>query len=506
MLSKKVKVTRKIIIDDYNRFVSVAERLTHDKNYNEALVFIESCARIAYNYNIIYFDKKLEKCLKSISESVLPNQEFDGVPERYVFYDYFGNTKVLTQQYLRALMAWGVEFMYIHEGSEPFSEVLKSEIADYGLAKIVQLKAANSIEKMNEAKTYITNYKPSKAFIHTAPWDVMGICLWNSITQVDRYMINLTDHAFWLGKNAFDYVLEFRSYGYNLSYQAREITKAKLLLQPYYPIQNDMPFEGFPINIEGKVVGFSGSSFYKIYGRNGKFLKLIKRMLDENSDFVFFLAGWGIDEPIREFIKLNNFEDRFIILGERKDIDQVFKHIDLFINTYPFIGGLMTQLAVVNKKAIISYTSDDLTFNFVEDFLPIDKQVAGSIKDEEVFIKEAGLLIRNVNYRSQNVNSYSKSVPSVDEFNNLLFTNCHSHPSYNSIQSIEINYDAIADLYLEVDNDYLHLYQKLKLVNLGYLYFKYLPLSAFKCATLILLTDFKTVRKNVKSYLRARIG
>ncbi|RZL44471.1 MAG: hypothetical protein EOP00_19845 [Pedobacter sp.] len=492
------EVSRDIIINDYEKFVRVAEKLVAKNHLQSACVVIDTCVRIAYNFNFIYADDRLEALMSKITTAKLRTTSWTPKENKYVFYDYFGNTKVLTQQYLRALMSWGVEFMYLLEEANPEKNaVILQEIHNYDKATVAILKKGSRFEKMEEMHTIITKYQPKKAFLHMAPWDLVGVCVWNELNQVDRYLINLTDHAFWLGKGCADYILEFRKYGFNLSLKNRGIAIDKLLYQPYYPIATEHEFQGFPIDVTGKIVAFSGASFYKIYGRSGKFLYLIKKILDQNKNLIFFLAGWGIDDPIKKFIHENNFNDRFFLLGERKDISQVFQHIDIFINTYPFIGGLMTQLAVLNKKPIVSYTSSDLNFNYIEDFLDVDSTMISSFKTEEGFVEEVTKLVNDKAYRERNVTQYKDSIPSEDQFNDKLWANCNDSNSNNLglKSSIEINNDAIFDLYLEVENNYLRLYEKLKLINLGPLYFRYFPFDALKCSLLILFFDFKVIKK-----------
>jgi len=491
------KICSSIILKDYNNFVKRAKYLTDNNRFEDALKFVDAAVRIAYNFNFVYSDNDLEELLGRISEKTLGISDVIPVKDRIVFYDYFGNTKVLTQQYLRAMISWGVEILYIFENSSEAkfnSEIIK-ELNEYPKATVVILEGSNHFIKMKQAKAAILLFAPSKAFLHIAPWDTIAVCVWNTFPGVDRYFINLTDHAFWLGKSCSDHILEFRNYGYNLSFQARGIEKDKLLLQPYYPIQNESKFEGFPLDLTGKIIGFSGSSFYKIYGRNGKFLQMIKRVIDENENFVFLLAGWGIDLPLRKFIRDNNLESRFVLIGERKDISQVFAHIDIFINTYPFIGGLMTQLAVVNKKPIISYTTEDLAFNYIEEFLTVDSDKAGSIKDENVFYSKIKKLIESDCERKENIESYTNSIPTPEKFNDLLWRNCHDEAPISSIDEIVIDFEAVQTLYLEVENNFLRLYHKLKMVSLGRLYFVHFPLSAIKCTLNIICNDSKTIKK-----------
>lgn len=56
----------------------------------------------------------------------------------------------------------------------------------------------------------------------------------------------MTDHAFWLGRFAFDYCIEFRVYGYNISIQKRKIEKEKILMLPYYPVIRKEKYQGLP--------------------------------------------------------------------------------------------------------------------------------------------------------------------------------------------------------------------------------------------------------------------
>lgn len=76
------------------------------------------------------------------------------------------------------------------------------------------------------------------------------------------------DHAFWLGRNAFDYCLEFRDFGANLSRQYRHIPIQKLLKQPYYPLADPtIPYGGPPFERADGDVIFSGGTLYKTLDR-----------------------------------------------------------------------------------------------------------------------------------------------------------------------------------------------------------------------------------------------
>lgn len=63
---------------------------------------------------------------------------------------------------------------------------------------------------------------------------------------VKRYLINPTDHAFWLGKSCLDFSIEFRDYGCNVSNKFRSIENNQIIKQIYYPILISSDFKGLP--------------------------------------------------------------------------------------------------------------------------------------------------------------------------------------------------------------------------------------------------------------------
>jgi hypothetical protein len=498
-------ITKGTLSEEYNIFKKEAFRSSEAGNFKSSLLYIDLCARIAYTFNFIYIDDELENLLAHISSQLLAQPKFK--PEkRFVFYDFFGyDNQGLTQQYIRAMMSWGVEFLYILEAGDNLiaSNDILTELASYSKAKVVILNG-NRLDKITQAYNAIVQYKPNKAFLHFAPWDVIGVCVWTQFKNVQRFFINLTDHAFWLGKNCSDYIIEFRTYGHNLSVKARGISANVLFIQPYYPVQSESRFLGFNIDVSNKVIGFSGSAFHKIYGRGGRFLELIKKALNDNTNFIFLMAGEGYSSPILDFIKANHFEHRFILLGHRRDIDQVIKNIDIFINTYPISGGLMTQLAVLNNKALISYSSPDLSVNFVEDFLNVDREKVFSIKNEESFSDEINKLISDKKFRKENADLYRNSIPTVDEFNSGLekIVLNPEKQDYSKVHDIPIDLEADQSVYFEIENNFYKQYDYLKLKYLGVKYFKLSPVAALKSVISSSFYNFELYKKILISIFR----
>ena len=313
-----------------------------------------------YNANLIYADDEIEENLKVIAENVFPaplriqqNNE-----KRLVFYDYFMlDNRGLTEQYLDALFDSEYEILFV---GCPNGEQSK-EIIDKLEVHKVQFVFIDEKQELSNAKIIfdsIINFNPAIILAHTSPWDVAGLMAISRFEKCSkRYLVNITDHAFWLGTKVFDYFIEFRDYGYNISKNYRRIDAKNLLKLPYYPnINKNIPFAGFDFDARGKKIVLSGGSIYKIQG-SPVFFDLVKYILSTYEDTIFLFLGNGDASYLQKFIDDNNFQNRFYYRKERKDIWEVFKHCDMFLNTYPITGGLMTQYACM--AGVVPVTLND---------------------------------------------------------------------------------------------------------------------------------------------------
>ena len=73
-------------------------------------------------------------------------------------------------------------------------------------------------------------------------------------------------------------------------------------------------------------------------------------------------------------------------------------------------------------------------------------------------------------------------MPTPSEFSAELKEKVTLNSQYAGCKDISIDYDKIKDIYLDVENRYLHDYWKIKLKHLGFGYFKYSFLEAVKCS------------------------
>jgi hypothetical protein len=463
---------KKDIIGIYNKLKRCAFRAYDNGSYDKCLKYINISAYTAYKFSWFYKDDDFENLLKKISKSLLkPNDSYLAEKNRYIFYDSFSyDNRGLTQQYVRALMNLGVHFLYITESSNKssYSQNIFSEITEYDKGEIFEVpKDVKQTEKTEIIYKQIVAYKPSKLLMHLAPNAVSPLVAFYSLPKgIIKYQINLTDHAFWLGTKCLDYSLEFRPYGCAISRNQRNIAKERILLLPFYPIVSKTEFQGFPKECEGKVIVFSGGAYLKILGENNFFLNLVKQLLQANTQAIFLFAGYGDSLQIEKFISDNGLEMRFILLGHRTDINEVFKHCDIYLSTYPLGGGLMAQFAAINSKPIISYSTIDKVSSWPEETVCQFKKIKITSTNLNDFFLEAHKLISDSDYRILSGELLNECIVSIDKFNVTFQQTIKNNTNQIPFDVVEINTDLIYQHSIDIEsrnNEFkIYLFKKLK--------------------------------------------
>ena len=475
-----IDLSHKDILNYFAKIKKFALQSYMKGEYEKSLSLIELAASVAYYLNFIYTDRDIEGLLTNISSKMIKQEDkIVTTNQRFVFYDAFEHGgRVLTLQYIRALISNGCEFLFIFENYVPSrGKSILDELNAYDQCEVFMVdQKLSKTEQINTISQKIVEYQPQKALLQLLPWSVVAVCVFNALSNVKRYQINLTDHAFWLGVNCIDYNIEFRQHGATISLEKRGITKEKLLLLTYYPIFNENePFKGFPEICNDKVIIFSGGSFFKIYGEKKKYFQIVKTLLDRHPNIIILFSGDGDDQPILKFIKKNNFQNRFILLGFRLDINAVFANCDIYLATYPFGGGLMTMYAATHAKPVLAYGDNSISEIVAESVLEgVRRKISFSSFEE--FYEEADQLINNKEYRLKVGRSLKKDFYlDIHKFNadfKSVIINQDRVPNFDySLKNSD--YDKIADIYLEVENKFLHVVQ-------------YLILQKFKLKTFIL--------------------
>lgn len=454
-------LTTNLVMSIYNKAVNLAQIYFRKTKYMTSLSEIEFAAKWMYHFNQIYSDNRLEHLLNQISDQCITHLSVNSPTiDNVVFIDNFGyDNRGLTQQYLRGLMAANKRIIYILHNSNPNqkSDIIY-ELKEYNYAeiKIIKTTLKSYISDANKIVRYIMEANPKNILFHIAPWDVVTCMSLAQIKGVQRFNINLTDHAFWLGTSVLDINLEFRGYGKQVSLQKRGLPESKLIFLPYYPIVPiKTKFQGLPALPEDAIVILCGGSEYKMLGKNDIFFKLMDEILNLSSKAYIIVAGINKGSVFDKKRKQLKNMDRIILIGNRKDINEVFAHSDIFLSSYPFIGGLMTQYAAINSLPILAYaekgetnTCDEVVNHF---FQAIENRT--SVDD---FLKYAYKLISDVSFRKMEGELSKKAMVNVKQFNSLLNEILTYRNNRIHLPIKQPDYGSINSYYLKLENNYLH--------------------------------------------------
>lgn len=458
-------LSEEIINKTLRKYSKKAHNAFIHKRYDACLRYLKAASHTRYHFYLGFQDQEYEEILFSLSRFIHQvKRSTICESNECVFFDSFSTDGGgLVQQYLAALISGGYNIHYITErnGFISSNSAIKTQLVEGGVQDIIEIPS--KLAGMARAQfiyDVIIGTSASKLFMHTNPSAVCPVVAFLALpSNIIRYKINLTDHAFWVGTSCVDYSFEFRPRGCVLSEYARGISHERICLLPFYPKLNHAPFAGFPKEVEGKTLIFSGGFYYKVYDDNNTFFKLARGILERSHDTIILFAGEGDSVKLKE--KLHDFgiEDRFLLLGHRKDIEEVFKHIDIYLNTFPFGGGLMCQLAALFSKPILAYTEPGRTC--VEESVCQIHSMNISYSSLESVIEESIRLVQDFEYRCNKGEQIHSCVVNPEIFNELfiktLNTSTNQFP-YEEKEEWKENPMRIGDK-IQYDNNVKH-YQK----------------------------------------------
>ena len=233
-----------------------------------------------------------------------------------------------------------------------------------------------------------------------------------------RYYIVLGDHCYWSCPDSFDIGLEFRNWGASISHFCRRVPKEKLIIQPYYPFfDHNVAFQGYPFErTAGDFVVFSGGALYKTLDEEMTYYKVISWMLRSFPHVKFWYAGSGNDSGLRALAE--EFPGRVFHTDERKDLFQILEHIDMYLNTYPAFGALMTQYSVCAGRP--PFTLDSNLVGGLSGLLLHNTETAltfGTIDEWKNAIQK---YVTDENYRAELACKIQNAVITPEHFRNNL--------------------------------------------------------------------------------------
>lgn len=417
-----MKRTEQEIINNFNILKRYANKAIISQNYEEGFHIINKAACWMHRFNAIYTDVDLESVIFSSSRKLYPITKIVSQPENrsITFIDGFCyDNRCLTQQYLSAIARSGVKLQYISLSTNTIGADIECMLNSMG-AEIVRIpnRKYSVVSDGSLIIRAIADFKPSKLLFHIWPWDVAPIIAGHAIYGIPKYNVNLTDHAFWLGKSLFDYNLEFRHFGELISLQKRGFKADQIIRMPYYPIlPKSNKFLGFKDVPQDAVKIFCGGNEYKFIGDDDAFFKIMEILLDISPKIHILVAGINYNSIFFSKVKKMRNCERVHNVGFRKDINEAFRHSDIYLDSYPFSGGLMSQYAGVNSLPIISLTNP-MTGNAINDVICQKFKATKACNSLEELEEYAKLLIEDEEFRRSEGKKCNSAMISEDEFNN----------------------------------------------------------------------------------------
>lgn len=444
----------------YNWLKKQAVKCCEKGQVEESIIRVEQLCAVGNQLTWIYDDKDLSDLMDALSVRMLgKSREMEKAEKKnVVFFDQFGKSFILALQYLYALAEAGYYIRYIlsdYVKADP-SVFIFEELKHYPNIEIFVIPLEWSYKQRAEEILRLTlDFMPEKLFLHVKAFSAFNIVIPALPKECIKYYIDLQDHAMWIRNNQIDYVIPYRKFGATIDIEKRNFRKDQVLLIPYYPIVRNIPFRGFPDGLDDKVIIFTGGEFYKTISDDNAYWRLVAKVLEENPNAVVLYAIKGNSfEKLRDkYMKIpESVADRLIPLGFRNDINEVFKHCDIYLGTSPMSGGLMSQYAAFNSKPILQYYPKSLSSNNeTEQVLNFNGSIEISFTDERMFLKEAKHLIEDVSYRKSKGEAINRCLITKEQFDKLLCKTIETNVSQVLFKLQSINYNALTDWWFSLE-------------------------------------------------------
>ena len=445
-------------IQNYLRqYLKIAVYELKKDNIEKALDSLYHLCALQHLFNYKLQEIEVETLLENIANKKFENLNYK-TEKTLVFYDSVALTdSALSMQYLKAIDKLRYRIIYIinsPNASEKARGLIEYAAKQKFIVEIIE-KESHSEESINRIITLLSLYKPEIAFLHMANDDVYGNVAFYTAVKTKKYYINHGDEQFWVGTGIADYVLEFRGMGLDATVRHRGISEERCLVNPYFPILKSTAFQGFEFAIPNdSFVIFSGGRFVKVYSESGKFLDVIRIILEKYPNTFFIFAGSGDKTPMLDYIEKYGLSDRWKVIGYRSDLLEMMKNVDLYLGTYPQSGALMAQYAAAAGTPIVEMDTNN--GGVTEDMLPKLKGWTVTMNNWEEYFKRVDKLITDRDFRENFSEVLKSSLVTEKEFQeNLMEILTIQKNSVNYVRR-ETNIELRSQRLLEAENRYLH--------------------------------------------------
>lgn len=445
-------------IDQYReKYLKIADKNLRHGEIESALDALYHLCAMEHLFNFSLNDGRAEKLIQKISDEYFPADDFDST-EQILFYDSVAITNsALSMQYLQALNRLNRKVIYIISNHKALDsgKGLIEYAKSCGFDVEIITECCHSTKTIKNIRNIIAKYRPKHIILHMSNDDVYGNIAFANVNSATRYYINHGDEQFWLGTNIADYVIEFRGMGLDTSVRHRGFKESQCLVNPYYPIIKQDTFQGFDFDIpKDKVVLFSGGRFVKVYAESGRFLDVVRQILEESPTAFYIFAGSGNNKPMLDYIEKYGLGNRWKVISYRSDLLEVMKHVDIYLGTYPQSGGLMSQYAAAAGTPLVEMNTNN--GGVTEDLLPRLKDWKITVDDWPAYFEQVRRLVNDAEYRRTFSAAIKESLISEEDFSEnlkkILETNTSSVPYVRRETNIELRSSRL----LEAENSYLH--------------------------------------------------
>ena len=425
------------------RLQKLAYNCIENSNYEKAMASISVSGYVQYMFNQTYTDVELEKMILQLAKKNIAKYETDikmmPIEEKNVlFYDGFGlDTRGVALMYLNALKKNGYHITYVTnleaKGKQPEIQKIMNgaEIA----WKYISMRDSY-LSWFEELTKIIIASKAKALFFYTKPNDVSGALSFSLFQgKCDRYLIDLTDHAFWIGTQSNDYFLGSREMSASNQFFRRHIPKSRMIkLGVNLIVEEGNDHKGLPFDILSEKYIFSGGSLYKTLGDpENTYYRIVDYILSKHSEIKFLYAGEGDASQLELIIK--KYPGQAFLIKERKDFYYLIKHCVLYLNTYPMFGGMMMKYAAYAGRIPITLRhnkdSDGLLLN--------QKQAQIEYDTYEELIADIDKLLLDQNYLKQREELLKGTVITEQRFVNNLRSLIENHTTDYGHQIVEID-------------------------------------------------------------------
>lgn len=449
-VSTDIAGKKKIVEKTSQKLKKILYNAQTKKDYELMMEAMEAYACVYCSWNQKYADFELEKAMEYIRENcpVVTFSTDESVVKTAVFHDGFAMDmwSGLAYIYMDALLALGYRVIHVSNiDTKNRQPQLKENMRGKNIVyEYYCMGGTGRLDQSRDICRIINSYKPEIAFLYISPWDTASILAYSHYQgKMNRFLINATDHTFWLGHKAFDTCIEFRNFGANISLKKRKLDVSRVKILPYYPVVNtNQEFEGFPFETEGYKIVFSGGAPYKTIDADNTFFSLVESMLQKHKDVIFVYAPKSNELNCENVQK--KYPDRFYLLDKRKDIYEVIKHSYLYLGTYPIGGGLMTQYAVRAGKFPLVVNSDWMS-GILEDKIQ-DAAFYGTIAELE---KDLNILLENPGYLKEKEELVKGGIITPAEFERELQCIIQGKDSHYPVTMKEYNISDMEKAFIE---------------------------------------------------------